>query len=299
MLDVRKLRYFIAVADDLHFGRAAQRLHLAQPALTRQISALETQLGFSLFERSSRNVSLTREGLAFLPYARNALEQLSLAQSMAGKLATGTAGHLSLGYASSVALSDRFTQAPQHFAQAYPDIRLNLIEEASTAQWTQLRDGTLDIGLSRLPPPAEYHELYAQPLEHEPLVLALPANDPLCQQHDVSLAQLQERQLVLFPADQGTGLNDTIERLFNVHHLQLNRGPSGRQTTSIIALVAAGQGVALLPACVQALEKRGVCYRPLREPEATIELLAISRREGRSPAAEAFLHIVSQQNPGA
>ncbi|PWB32536.1 LysR family transcriptional regulator [Pseudomonas sp. SDI] len=297
MLDARKLRYFVAVADDLHFGRAAQRLHLAQPALTRQISALEAQLGFRLFERSSRNVSLTGEGQSFLPYARNALEQLGLAQSMASKLAAGIAGHLSLGYASSVALSDRFSLALQRFAQAYPQIHLNLVEEASTAQWAQLRDGTLDIGLSRLPAPVEYPELQTQALEQEALVVALPAADPLCAHAEVSLAHLQARALVLFPSDQGTGLNDTIERLFGAHNLSLQRGPSGRQTTSIIALVAAGQGVALLPACAQALEKRGVCYRPLSEPQARIELLAISRKQGRSPAAEAFLQIVAQAAP--
>src|SRR5450830_805596 len=103
MLDLRKLRYFLTVAEELHFGRAALRLHLAQPPLTRQISALETELGFKLFDRTSRTVSLTAQGRAFLPYARGVLEQVELAHVIAAKLAAGTAGQLALGYVSSIA----------------------------------------------------------------------------------------------------------------------------------------------------------------------------------------------------
>lgn len=296
MLDVRKLRYFLAVAQALHFGRAAQALHLAQPALTRQISALEAQVGFSLFERSSRNVSLTPEGQAFVPYARGVIEQLALAEGMAAKLASGMAGHLSLGYASSVAMSDRFTQAIQRFAQAFPDVQLNLIEEPSMNQWAQLRDATLDIGLSRLSPPAEY-DLHTDTLEHEPLLVALPVSDTLSSQPQVSLAQLQQRPVILFPEQHGAGLNRAIETLFATAGLPLQRGPSGQQTTTIIALVAAGQGVAVVPACVSALERKGVCYRPLSDASAQIPLHAISRKHGRSRAAEAFLAIINQ--PGA
>ena len=296
MLALRKLRYFLAVAQALHFGRAAQALHLAQPALTRQISALEAQLGFSLFERSSRNVSLTVQGQAFVPYARNVIEQLALAETMAARLASGMAGHLSLGYASSVALSDRFTQAIQRFAQAFPEVQLNLIEQASMNQWAQLRDGTLDIGLSRLPPPAE-HNLHTATLEHEPLLLALPVSDPLSEQAQVSLAQLQQRPVILYPEQHGTGLNLAIETLFANAGLPLHRGPSGQQTTTIIALVAAGQGVAVVPACTSALERKGVCYRPLSDADAYIALHAISRRHGRSRAAEAFLAIINQPGP--
>ena len=109
MLDLRKLRYFLTVAEELHFGRAAQRLHLAQPPLTRQISALETELGFRLFDRTSRTVTLTAQGQHFLPYARAALEHARLAQDIAAKLAAGSTGQLVVGYASSIALSMRPT----------------------------------------------------------------------------------------------------------------------------------------------------------------------------------------------
>lgn len=133
MLDLRKLRYFLTVAEELHFGRAAIRLHLAQPPLTRQISALETELGFRLFDRTSRTVSLTPQGRAFLPYARAVLEQVDLAEVIAGKLAAGAAGQMALGYVSSIALSDLFSQAIQAFAQRFPDVQLTLVECASGA----------------------------------------------------------------------------------------------------------------------------------------------------------------------
>lgn len=155
MLDLRKLRYFLTVAEELHFGRAAIRLHLAQPPLTRQISALETELGFKLFDRTSRTVSLTAQGRSFLPYARGVLEQVELAQVIAGKLAAGTAGQLTLGYVSSIALSDLFSQAIQAFSLRFPDVQLTLVECASGSLGAQVADGRLDIGLSRLLPQGE------------------------------------------------------------------------------------------------------------------------------------------------
>ncbi|MBF3274611.1 LysR family transcriptional regulator, partial [Pseudomonas aeruginosa] len=137
MLDLRRLRCFAAVAETLHFGRAAQRLHMAQPPLTRQISALEEELGFRLFDRSSRAVTLTAEGSLFLPYARALLDQLERTAGFARKLAQGLAGHLTLGYASSIALSDLFTEAIRLFRERHPEVQLELLEGASAAQWAQ------------------------------------------------------------------------------------------------------------------------------------------------------------------
>ncbi|WP_134461061.1 LysR family transcriptional regulator, partial [Pseudomonas aeruginosa] len=140
MLDLRRLRCFAAVAETLHFGRAAQRLHMAQPPLTRQISALEEELGFRLFDRSSRAVTLTAEGSLFLPYARALLDQLERTAGFARKLAQGLAGHLTLGYASSIALSDLFTEAIRLFRERHPEVQLELLEGASAAQWAQIAE---------------------------------------------------------------------------------------------------------------------------------------------------------------
>lgn len=244
MLDLRRLRCFAAVAETLHFGRAAQRLHMAQPPLTRQISALEEELGFRLFDRSSRAVTLTAEGSLFLPYARGLLDQLERTAGFARKLAQGLAGHLTLGYASSIALSDLFTEAIRLFRERHPEVQLELLEGASAAQWAQIAEGGIDVGLGRLPPPEGQVGIEVLALGGEPLVVAVPNGDPLARQERIDLYDLRDRPLILFPLDYGSGLNELIERLYRKAGLALTRGPAGRQITSIIALVAAGQGVA-------------------------------------------------------
>ena len=292
MLDLRKLRYFLMVAEELHFGRAALRLHLAQPPLTRQISALEAELGFKLFDRTSRTVTLTAQGRSFLPYARGVLEQVELAQVIAGKLAAGTAGQLTLGYVSSIALSDLFSQAIQAFSQRFPDVQLTLVECASGNLGAQVADGRLDVGLSRLLPQSK--EVQALSLGEERLVAALSTDSPLASLAQVSLAQLSAYPLILFPADYGSGLNQSIEQLYRRHGQPLRPGPTGRQITSIIALVAAGQGVALVPQCTQSLMNKGVTYRPLVEVDACAQLLVLTPTETKSLLVDAFLSVVSQ-----
>jgi DNA-binding transcriptional LysR family regulator len=303
MLDLRKLRYFLTVAEELHFGRAALRLHLAQPPLTRQISALETELGFKLFDRTSRTVSLTAQGRAFLPYARGVLEQVELAQVIAGKLAAGTAGQLALGYVSSIALSDLFSQAIRAFAQRFPDVQLTLVECASGSLGAQVADGRLDIGLSRLLP--QNNDVQALSLGEERLVAAVSSDSPLASQVTVSLAQLSAYPLILFPPDYGSGLNQSIEQLYRHHGVPLRAGPTGRQITSIIALVAAAQGVALVaaaqgvalvPACTQSLMNKGVTYRPLVEVDACAPLLVLTPTERRSGLVDAFLGLIEDES---
>jgi len=294
MLDLRKLRYFLTVAEELHFGRAAMRLHLAQPPLTRQISALEAELGFRLFDRTSRTVSLTAQGRSFLPYARAVLEQVDLAEVIAGKLAAGTAGQLTLGYVSSIALSDLFSQASQAFAQRFPDVQLTLVECASGSLGAQVADGRLDIGLSRLLPQEGQTHVQALSLGEERLMAAVSSESPLARQPSVNRAQLSAYPLILFPADYGSGLNQSIEQLYRHHGQPLRPGPTGRQITSIIALVAAGQGVALVPACTQSLMNKGVTYRPLVEVDACAQLLVLTRTETKSVLVDAFLAVIAQ-----
>ena len=292
MLDLRKLRYFLTVAEELHFGRAALRLHLAQPPLTRQISALEAELGFKLFDRTSRTVTLTAQGRSFQPYARGVLEQVELAQVIATKLAAGTAGQLALGYVSSIALSDLFSQAIQAFAQRFPDVQLTLVECASGSLGAQVADGRLDIGLSRLLP--QNDAVQALSLGEERLVAAVSSDSPLASQAEISLARLSAFPLILFPADYGSGLNQSIEQLYRHHGVPLYAGQTGRQITSIIALVAAGQGVALVPACTQSLMNKGVTYRPLVEVDARAKLLVLTRKEESNLSVQAFMAVIGE-----
>ncbi|MBV4458442.1 LysR family transcriptional regulator [Pseudomonas sp. COR58] len=292
MLDLRRLRCFLVVSEELHFGRAAARLHLSQPPLTRQISALEAELGFRLFDRSSRNVTLTAEGRHFLPYARALLEQVERTAAIGHKLAAGSVGHLALGFASSIALSDLFSQAVRDFCSAHPQVQLTVEEGASTAQWSQIAEGRLDVGLSRLHPPADRSDIEVTCLGQEPLIAAVASDSPLAAQERVTLSELSEHPLIAFPTDYGSGLNDSIETLYRRHGLTPRRAPTGKQITSLIALVAAGRGVAVVPQCVQTLVRHGVTYRPLAEAHATVPLLAMTRRQERSPLVRAFVEIL-------
>lgn len=294
MIDLRRLRCFMVVSEELHFGRAALRLHTAQPPLTRQISALETELGFRLFDRNSRSVTLTSEGRHFLPYARTLLEQVDLTQAIVDKLAAGSAGHLAVGYASSIALSDVFSQTIQAFCSLYPDVQLTVEEGASGTQYAQLIEGRLDIGMSRMQPPNDDSTVQAICLDNEPLVAAIASDSPLARQDQVTLAELSAYPLIAFPTDYGSGLNEIIEALYHRHGLTPLPAPTGKQITSIIALVAAGRGVAIVPQCAQALAKRGVSYRPLAETGATAPVLLLTRSKERSPLVKAFVKVIEQ-----
>jgi DNA-binding transcriptional LysR family regulator len=294
MIDLRRLRYFLVVSDELHFGRAAVRLHIAQPPLTRQISALETELGFRLFDRSTRNVTLTSEGRHFLPYARAVLEQVDLTAAITSKLAAGSAGQLAVGYASSIALSDIFSQTIQTFCSSYPDVQLTVEEGASSTQCAQIVEGRLDIGMSRMYPADANPDIQVICLDNEPLMAAVPSDSALADQSHVTLTELSAYPLIAFPSDYGSALNDIIAALYRRNDLTPRPGPSGKQITSIIALVAAGRGIAVVPQCTQALVKRGVTYRPLAEPSATAPLLVLTRKRERSPLVKAFVEVIEQ-----
>ncbi|QXH58517.1 LysR family transcriptional regulator [Pseudomonas maumuensis] len=294
MMDLRRLSCFLLVSEELHFGRAAARLHMAQPPLTRQISALESELGFRLFDRSTRNVKLTAEGRQFLPYARSVLEQVDLTTAISAKLAAGAAGHLALGHASSIALSEVFSHSIQAFCSANPDVQLTAEEGASSTLLPQLVEGRLDIAMSRLPPPDDDARVQVLSLGSEPLVAAVASANPLARRQQVSLAELSAYPLITFPSDYGSGLYEILDPLYRRHGVRPRLGPAGRQITSIIALVAAGRGVAVVPHCTRNLGRHDVTYLPLAEPEACAPLLVLTRRHDRSPLVQAFLEMIGQ-----
>lgn len=294
MIDLRRLRYFLVVSEELHFGHAAVRLHIAQPPLTRQIAVLEKELGFRLFERSTRNVKLTSEGRHFLPYARAVLAQVDLTQAVTSKLAAGSTGRLAVGYASSIPLSDTFSLTLRAFCSSYPDVQVTVEEGDCSTQCAQLIEGRLDIVMSRRPPGNANPDIQAICLDNEPLMAAVPSDSVLADRDYVSLAELSSFPLITFPSDCGSGLNDIIATLYRGSDLTPRPGPIGKQITSLIALVAAGLGVAVVPQCTQALAKGGVTYRPLAEPSATAPLLVLTRRRERSPLVSVFIRMIEQ-----
>ncbi|WP_058035452.1 LysR family transcriptional regulator [Burkholderia pseudomallei] len=289
MIDLRRLRYFIVVAEELHFGKAAQRLHLAQPPLTRHISALEGELGLRLFDRSTRSVKLTAEGELFLPHARDVLDAVHRAEIASQRAALGKEGKVALGYTSSVPLCDAFGTLIRNFARSFPDIELSLVEASSAQQGRSIKEGLLDIGIGWKNSFEDYEGCRVKTIAAEPLVVAVSQERPLASEASLAVEQLADETFVLFPPGYGSTLDRKAFDLCATAGFTPRRGPSASQMTTMIALVAAGRGVAIVPEAVSTLRKPGVAYVPLTDESALIELVLMWREAGLSLAARSFV----------
>lgn len=217
MLDLRRLRYFVTVADELHFGRAALRLRIAQPPLTRHIAALEAELGVRLFERSTRAVRLTPEGALFLEQARSVLDAVGEAEATARKMAHGLAGRIVVGYASSIPMSDAFPDWVRRASRSMPDVALAFREVPTTGQRQQIADGTMDVGFGWTAANARdlandaHARIRSLVVAQEPLVAAVPAHSPYAKRAAVAFADLAAETFVTFPPALGSALNVALE----------------------------------------------------------------------------------------
>ncbi|KGV88682.1 bacterial regulatory helix-turn-helix, lysR family protein [Burkholderia pseudomallei MSHR3960] len=241
MIDLRRLRYFIVVAEELHFGKAAQRLHLAQPPLTRHISALEGELGLRLFDRSTRSVKLTAEGELFLPHARDVLDAVHRAEIASQRAALGKEGKVALGYTSSVPLCDAFGTLIRNFARSFPDIELSLVEASSAQQGRSIKEGLLDIGIGWKNSFEDYEGCRVKTIAAEPLVVAVSQERALASEASLAVEQLADETFVLFPPGYGSTLDRKAFDLCATAGFTPRRGPSASQMTTMIALVAAGR----------------------------------------------------------
>ncbi|TPB75357.1 LysR family transcriptional regulator [Burkholderia pseudomallei] len=289
MIDLRRLRYFIVVAEELHFGKAAQRLHLAQPPLTRHISALEGELGLRLFDRSTRSVKLTAEGELFLPHARDVLDAVHRAEIASQRAALGKEGKVALGYTSSVPLCDAFGTLIRNFARSFPDIELSLVEASSAQQGRSIKEGLLDIGIGWKNSFEDYEGCRVKTIAAEPLVVAVSQERALASEASLAVEQLADETVVLFPPGYGSTLDRKAFDLCATAGSTPRRGPGASQMTTMIALVAAGRGVAIVPEAVSTLRKPGVAYVPLTDESALIELVLMWREAGLSLAARSFV----------
>lgn len=284
-VELRQLRYFVAVAEELHFRRAAARLHMSQPPLSQQIAALEDELGCSLLARTRRQVELTPAGAAFLRDARVVLADLEGAAARARALDEGLSGVLRVSFVGS-ALFSVVPALVQHFRQVRPGVSLELHESSTVEQLRALESGVIDAGLVRPPlePPAG---IRLERIATEPTIAAVPADHPLAQLRRIPFARLAGEPLVLFPREQAPGFHDLIvSRLAaagGAGHI-VQRAP---ETLTIIGLVSAGVGVSPVPASVASLALHGVTYRSLtRAPPA--ELALVTRADDDSSLIRTF-----------
>lgn len=290
-----QLRYFVAVAERLHFGRAAQALHISQPPLSRAIRSLEARVGVALFARSRRRVELTAEGRRLLEEARRTLAQLERATLELRAMASGEHGRLRIGF---VSLAD-YGVLPgllKAFKSARPRVALALREMLSPEQAAALAAGELDFGLL-LPPVAGAEGLEHFVVQTERFVVALPSRHPLARgRRRLAMRELAGEPLVMIPREIAPGLYDMVSALAARAGVALNIAQEAIQMQTVVSLVSSGLGAAVVPASVANLGRRGVVYRELIDRHPQLDLwLAWPRAAAPSAAVRDFLALARRR----
>lgn len=285
-MELRHLRYFVAVAEELHFGRAADRLHMAQPPLSQQIRQLEAELGVQLFRRTKRSVRLTETGWAFLAEARRTLEQTQHAIEVAQRTERGEQGRLILGFVGS-ATCGILPKLLRVFREQFPAISLSLHELTTSQQLQALHKQRIHLGVLHPPVPREIFA--SEPFSQEAFIVVLPEQHYLAQQTSLSLSALADEPFVLPPRPLGPSFYDAIISLCQQAGFSPQVKQEAIQMQTIIGLVAAGFGVSLVPASMQQLRQEGVVYRQLDGAAAGIELVLAWRRDEANPALSFFV----------
>jgi DNA-binding transcriptional LysR family regulator len=295
-IELRQLRYFIAVAEEMHFGRAAIRLHMTQPPLSQTIQALETALGSSLFARTKRRVALTPAGTALLPEARRILAQADALPALAQRAASGEYGRLSLAF---VSTADYSVLPPflRDFREHYPQVQLELREATTDVQLDDLANGRIDVGMLIPPIPEKMNsDIAYMPLITEPLILAAPKGTSGLRGTVVAdLKKLEELPLIIFPRRIAPALHDAILACFHEAGITPRIGQEAIQMQTIVGLVSAGMGIALVPQSVSNLKRPGVDYRQLAGNSPLVETGLGWRRDNTSPVLGAFLELLRKK----
>lgn len=288
-MELRHLRYFVAVAEELNFTRAAARLHIGQPPLSQQIKALEEELGVRLFERSKRRVALTEAGERFLTGAWRLLADAEMAVEGARRAARGEVGELRVAFTSSLPFTSLLPGLIRSYRQRRPDVTLTLREMFTSEQYAALEAGEIDLGFVRysgLPTPPG---VTVRAIRHDPLRLVINAGHPLAARDCVSLADMADEGFITYPRSVGTGLTALLRQLCLAAGFEPRIVQEAGEATTQIGLVAAGLGVALLPSPLECVRIEGVRYLPLSDPEAYLSLGAAMRRGNASPRVAEFL----------
>ena len=287
MFELSQLRCFVAAAEELHFGRAAARLNMTQPPLSRQIQLLEHSLNVTLLSRSSRSVRLTPAGRNFLAEARRILRLAESAAISTRRVASGEAGSIAIGFtaASGYGFLPRFLSAAR---RDFPDVDLVLKEMVTGDQIEALLTGTIDLGLLR--PPIDRRKFEAVRILTEPLVAALPADDELAAKPALQLADLDQTDLIMYTPEGARYFHDLLIGLFNRGSVAPHYVHYMNQIHSMLALVRAGLGAALVPEAATSLNFTGVTFRPVAtEPERPVELYLTWRIGNDNPVLPLFV----------
>lgn len=288
MVDLRRLRQFVAVAEELHFRRAAARLNMSQPPLTAAIRQLEEEVGVALIARGNRRPALTAAGRAFLDEARHVLRAADRAVAVARDAAEGRTGLLRLGYVGS-ALYGRLPDTIRAFRAAHPEVRLDLLEATSARQVERLRAGAMDLGL--LIPPVEAGDLSLRAFDEDRLAMALPRAHPLAGRPGLSLRDLAGEPFVLWPAAEGRGFHLRAIRLCTAAGFVPAVVQEAHGMHAVLSLVAVEAGVSIVPGSMAGFRGDRIAYRPIEGEEAAFGLSLCFRDADAAPAVRRFLDV--------
>ncbi len=298
-MDLRHLRYFVAVAEERHFSRAAQRLHVSQPPLSQQIQALEAELGVPLFTRGRGGVQRTAAGDALLPLARNILDAVEHAAAQARHAGRGDTGRLAVGFSGSMPFTDVMPRLLRDFRAAWPQVVLDLREQPSQAQIDDLLAHRLDLGFIR--PTALMHDARLSTLvvQREPLLAALHADHPLATQPALRLHDLREQPFVLYSASLGSGLREQTLALCAKAGFTPHVAQDVHEMPTLIGLISAGLGVGIVAASMQRAQLPFVAFRPLIDVQASTDVLLVWRRDDPQPPLRNLIALAQTPEPQA
>lgn len=290
-MELRHLRYFVTLAEELHFGRAAERLHMAQPPLSQQIRQMEVELGFQLFHRTKRKVQLTEAGQVFLEESLRIFRQLEQAMQRGRQISRGEMGQLAIAFVASAAYNV-LPEVLRTFRAAVPGVTLQLQELTTEQQLQWLKEGRIDVGFLR--PPVIDNTFSSEIIFEEPLMVTLPVNHRLALSEKVSLRELVKEPFILFPRSQAPGLYDQIISLCQQADFSPIVAQEAIQMQTIVSLVAAEMGIAIVPASLQNLQRTGVVYKAVEELTPKVAIAMMWRSLDTSPATQRFLEVARQ-----
>jgi DNA-binding transcriptional LysR family regulator len=290
-MDLRQLRYFVTLANERNFSRAAERLHIAQPPLSRQIRQLEGEVGAELIDRSSRPLRLTEPGRLFYEQAVQVLSRVEEMRTMMKRALKIEKRQFVIGFVGSVLYGD-LPELLREFRRAAPDVEIHLVELVTLEQIGALKEGRIDVGFGRVR--FEDDEVRRIILREEPLMVALPVDHPLERQSDaVSLEQLAEERLILYPRAPRPGYADQVIALFHDRGLEPRIAHEARELQIAVGLVAAEEGVCIVPVSVQKSRIEGVRYKRLVEP-ATSPIIMSYRLGDKRPELGLMADVVAR-----
>src|SRR3984885_10512776 len=288
VMELRHIRYFLAVAAERNISRAAERVGIGQPPLSLQIHDLEREVGARLFHRIPQGVSLTAAGKVFLDAVRNIPEQIDRATRMSRRAARGEVGALALGYVNSAALNPIFATALGNYRRAYPDVALSLRDSHTTQLMKGLSDGDFDLVFVR-PGEADAEGIKTRVISEEPLMAVLPSAHPEANSLTLRLANLHAESFILNPREDTPSVFDATIEACREAGFEPTLGPAVPQLITVLHLVAAGLGVSLVAASLQALQVKGVVFKAIHDVSPITRLALAWRRTDTSPFLTNFL----------